>query len=55
MHFRIQFLRGKELNASQEQYFCHGADFEAALNIQQTWPYLTYNIKIKLPSLLRVV
>lgn len=31
------------------------ADLEAALNIQQTWPYLTYSVKSELPSLLRAV
>lgn len=28
MHLHIYFLRGKELNETQEQYFCYGVEMQ---------------------------
>lgn len=55
IHSHVYFLRGWELNETQEQLFVlwySEANLEAALNTQLTRPYLPCGIKSKLPSLL---
>lgn len=45
LHLHIYFLRGKELNETQEQYFCYGAESRFRSSLKYTTDMALFDLQ----------